>query len=302
MCALDLGGSSVSGGEDSPATPSSRRKPMRVSVIARHAFGLVDLAAYLGSQGVSVTYCAKADELSPETYADKAAPAPDIVVLAVQGDLREEIAIVRRLRDDTRVLCMAIASEDNEEARISLLEAGCDDCVMKHTTPREVLARMRAMLRRAAIGHGLPLSAVSEAQTIRQAAGSGKGPLDLGFGWTLCCTRREIFRPDGTSCAATTAEFNLLACLAMQPGVPVSRNDISQAVYRRNYRADDRSVDNLVVRLRRKLETDPQEPKVLRSVRLIGYMFAGFEPLAIRVKPARFPREAKTEYAQFLPT
>lgn len=302
MCALDLGGSSVSGGEDSPATPSSRRKPMRVSVIARQAIGLVDLAAYLGSQGVSVTYHAKADELFPETYADKAAAAPDIVVLAVQGDLRSELAIVRRLRADSRVLCMAIASEDNEESRITLLEAGCDDCVMNHTTPREILARMRAMLRRAATDHGLLPSAVPEAQAIRQAADSRKGPLDLGLGWKLCCTRREIYRPDGTSCAATTAEFNLLACLAMQPGVPVSRDDISQAVYRRNYRADDRSVDNLVVRLRRKLETDPQEPKVLRSVRLIGYMFAGFEPPTVRVKLPRFPRQAKTEFAQFVTT
>jgi two-component system phosphate regulon response regulator OmpR len=59
--------------------------------------------------------------------------------------------------------------------------------------------------------------------------------------------------------------------------VPVSRDQISQAVYHRSCRIDDRSVDNLVVRLRRKLEEDPRHPQVLRSIRLIGYMFVGFQ-------------------------
>ena len=169
------------------------------------------------------------------------------------------------------------------------------------TSPREILARIRAALRRGLPDSRLGRSPQPETQTYPSASGLPSRMVELGLGWKLCLTRREIYRPDGTGCSATTAEFDLLACLVRQPGVPVSREQISQAVYRRSYRAEDRSVDNLVVRLRRKLELDPRQPEALRSIRLIGYMFVGFQAAPQASEPRLSPPRTRKKSLDIWP-
>ena len=93
-------------------------------------------------------------------------------------------------------------------------------------------------------------------------------------GWRLLPERRQLLRPDGRECPLTTAEFDLVRVLVERPGRAVSRDAIARSVFGRPFRPEDRTVDNLVLRLRRKL--DAAGPRAIRTVRGAGYMFAGF--------------------------
>ena len=92
---------------------------------------------------------------------------------------------------------------------------------------------------------------------------------------------RQLLRPNGSECLLTTAEFDLMRLLVEANGAPVSRQSIAELVFHRPYRIEDRTVDNLVLRLRRKLG-DGQE-RAIKTVRGAGYMFAGFEAAQLRV-------------------
>ncbi|MCA3278743.1 MAG: response regulator transcription factor [Roseomonas sp.] len=255
--------------------PQSRS--LRISILGEQRALVAELGSYLEQHGLAVSHCATFGELLSGVEAQEYSLQPDIVILQVRSMLKEAPDSIHQIRARSDVFCIVLGMDNDEAARVALLEAGCDACMAIPTSPREILARIRAALRR-----GLPDSRLGrppqlETHTYPATSSLPSRVVELGLGWKLCLTRREIYRPDGSSCSATTAEFDLLACLVRQPGVPVSRDQISQAVYHRNCRINDRSVDNLVVRLRRKLEVDPRHPEVLRSIRLLGYMFVGFQ-------------------------
>jgi DNA-binding response OmpR family regulator len=90
--------------------------------------------------------------------------------------------------------------------------------------------------------------------------------------------RREVLRPDGRPCGLTSAEFDILQILAGERGRGVTRDEICRHVFRRPYRVGDRTVDMLVARLRRTIELIPAQPQTIKTVRSIGYDFAGFAP------------------------
>ena len=115
---------------------------------------------------------------------------------------------------------------------------------------------------RGGIGPGRPASAAAVAAAVG---------LD---GWRLLPDRRQLLRPDGRECPLTTAEFDLVRVLVERRGRAVSRDAIARSVFGRPFRPEDRTVDNLVLRLRRKLDT--AHPQAIRTVRGSGYMFAGF--------------------------
>ena len=100
-------------------------------------------------------------------------------------------------------------------------------------------------------------------------------------GWRLVPLRRELLRPDGSECLLTTAEFDLMRLLVDAQGRALTRDDIALGVFRRPFRAEDRTVDNLVLRLRRKL--GPKQQYSIKTVRGAGYMFAGFSESGRRV-------------------
>ena len=89
-------------------------------------------------------------------------------------------------------------------------------------------------------------------------------------------THREVLGPDGVPCGLTSAEFDILQLLAAKTGKAVSRDDISQQVFGRSHRLGDRTVDMLITRLRRKIERDAYNPRMIKSVRSVGYSFSGF--------------------------
>jgi DNA-binding response OmpR family regulator len=128
---------------------------------------------------------------------------------------------------------------------------------------------MRAVLRRGAWG------LAGDAPTLPRPARE-----QYGTEWRLVRPRRELYRPDGTECRLTTAEFDLFCLLVDCGPSAVSREAICREVFRRRWRSEDRTVDNLVVRLRRKL--DDEARSTVRTLQGRGYAFVGFEDAELR--------------------
>jgi DNA-binding response OmpR family regulator len=148
--------------------------------------------------------------------------------------------------------------------RVVGLELGADDYITKPFQLREVVARVRAVLRRTA-----PASP--------RAGGAGAPGRDgtLAFeGWVLDVPKRELRSAAGAACDLTTSEFDLLRVFATHPNRALSRDQIMDLLRGHDWTPTDRSIDNLVMRLRRKVEPDPEHPRLIKSVRGIGYCFA----------------------------
>ena len=159
---------------------------------------------------------------------------------------------------------LVLSDTDDETDRIVCLEQGADDYIVKTTPAREILARVRAAARR--------LSAAPHANPLRPPDAL-EPPAST---WRFSHARRELVAPDGGQVALTTAEFNLLDVLARNAGTPLSRAYLSRAVFGRVFGAADRSIDNLVARLRRKLGDPARAPRMIKTARPVGYVFTGF--------------------------
>ncbi len=144
--------------------------------------------------------------------------------------------------------------------RVVGLELGADDYISKPFHIREVLARVRAVLRR------------SEAAS--NPAGGSPAAAIFGFeDWVLDLPRRELRTRAGEVCDLTTSEFELLKTLVEHAKRPLSRDQIMDLVRGHDWTPTDRSIDNLIVRLRRKIEGDPANPRLVKTVRGVGYCF-----------------------------
>lgn len=237
------------------------------------------LAAYLCAEGFPTLTLPEPRPLFARLAGPAAAP-PRLVLLHRRPDPRcGGLDLLRRIRDVAPVLpCIVLAGHaraDEERERILGLEGGADDYVPSSTSPREVLARIRAVLRRA--------EALAPPVDSQPPGDAPAAP------WRLAAEERELYAPDGTACGLTSAEFELLHLLTRARGVPVGREVLFRAVFRRPYRAEDRAVDNLVVRLRRKLERDGTAgtPRpAIKSVRGVGYAFTGLAGGAAAGMPA----------------
>jgi two-component system, OmpR family, response regulator len=143
--------------------------------------------------------------------------------------------------------------------RILGLEMGADDYLSKPFNPRELLARINAVLRR---------------QAVAQTAGPINGTTTLTFlGWRIDFRLRELRNPVGARVAMTSAEFDLLRVFCERPGRVLSRDGLLVLTQGRNAGSFERSIDVLVSRIRRKIEPDPQDATMIKTVRSGGYMF-----------------------------
>jgi DNA-binding response OmpR family regulator len=188
---------------------------------------------------------------------------PDLLLLDQRLGAVTGMDVLRQVRAESDVACVILTGLQDPIDRILGLELGADDYIHKTAMPREILARLRAVLRRVR-----PPPAVAR-------PGDGSGTWDFRVG------ERELIRPDGTRCHLTSAEFALLRCLVEQRGEAMTREALTEQVFCRPYRTGDRAIDGLVVRLRRKIEPDPDAPMVIKSVRQQGYVFAGFAPVRV---------------------
>lgn len=181
---------------------------------------------------------------------------PDLLLLDQRLGATSGMDVLRQVRTVSSVPCVFLTGMQDPIDRILGLELGADDYIHKTAMPREILARIRAVLRRSKAPQP-PAPAAQRAWDFQPAA-------------------RELYRPDGSRCHLTSSEFSLLHALIEASGAPLSRETLTERVFDRPYRPGDRAIDGLVVRLRRKLEPNPEEPSVIKSARQQGYLFSGF--------------------------
>jgi len=186
--------------------------------------------------------------------------APDLIVLDLMLPGEDGLSICRRLRARSATPILMLTAKNDDIDRIVGLELGADDYLGKPFNPRELLARIRAILRRA--------EAVVTRAGERRRRSFGRFVIDLDA--------RSVERADGTSVPLTSAEFDLLACFIERPRRVLTRDQLLDWTRGRSADPFDRTIDVTVSRLRRKLETaDPSAPALVTTVRNGGYLFAG---------------------------
>jgi DNA-binding response OmpR family regulator len=224
-----------------------------------------EMALFLHEHGFETVVVEGGDGL----FATLGTEAADIVLLDQRLRSESGIEVLKTLRAQSTIPCVMLTGSTDEYDRIVALELGADDHIAKTAKPREVLARIRAVLRRT---H----AATAHAAAPVAAPGPVPASEPVEPHWRLSRIEREVYRPDGTACGLTSAEFAALDALAETPGAVLSRDDLSQRIFGRPVNAFNRSVDNVILKLRRKIEANPDEPRIIRSVRLQGYIFTGF--------------------------
>jgi DNA-binding response OmpR family regulator len=173
------------------------------------------------------------------------------------------LELLKELRATSDVPVLMLTGQDDVTDKVVGLEIGADDYIAKPFHLRELLARLRTVLRRR----------VPADQTVRPAGGEEEV---LQFdGWRLDVARRRLTSPDGEDVALTTGEFDMLLVFVRNRGRVLSRETLMDQTRNRNLEAFDRAIDAQIVRLRKKIETDPKEPALIQSVRGVGYVFTG---------------------------
>ena len=189
--------------------------------------------------------------------------AVDLVVLDVMMPGESGLQLTRSLREAGDVPVILLTAMGEETDRIVGLEMGADDYLAKPFSPRELVARIRTVLRRA---QALPRP--------REPAATGGGILRFDR-WRLDLTRRELLDEDGVAAPLSSGEFRLLAALLERPGLVLTRDQLLDLTRGRAAGLFDRSIDNQVSRLRRRIERDPARPALIKTVRGDGYSFVG---------------------------
>ncbi len=184
----------------------------------------------------------------------------DLVVLDLMLPGEDGLSLCRRVRAASALPIIMLTAMGEETDRIIGLEMGADDYLPKPFNPRELLARIKAVLRRAA-DRGT-------------ASSSSEFAARIFDGWRLDTVKRELRSPDGALVPLTAGEFELLAALVERAGQVLSRDQLLDLTRGRDAAPFDRSVDVLISRLRRKIEEDPKEPSIIKTVRGGGYVLA----------------------------
>lgn len=220
------------------------------------------LRDYLGRHGFRVTPAADAAQARKVISRS----AVDLVVLDIMMPGEDGLSLCRDLRAGRELPVIFLSAMAEETDRIVGLELGADDYLVKPFSPRELLARIRAVLRRAeALPRGRPRRIAERVRFDR---------------WELDANQRELCSESGGVVTLSTAEYALLEVFLTHPGVVLSRDQLLVLARGREAKAYDRSVDIQVSRLRRKLEEDPANPRLIKTDWGGGYY------LAAEVQPA----------------
>ena len=214
---------------------------------------------------------------------------PDLAILDIGMPGESGLSLAHWLRaSHPRIGLVMLSAAGTPRDRVAGLEQGADDYLSKPFEPRELLARVRALLRR--LGHLGDLGHHLDAPA-RLLSGAA-GPVlvtDSPLGWPSQALRfglcrldpllRTLFDAQGAEVPITSAEFDLLSLFARHPHQPLHRDRIMEEAHHRSWGALDRSIDLRIMRLRRKIEANPDKPEVLKTVRNVGYVFVPL-PLA----------------------
>lgn len=185
----------------------------------------------------------------------------DLIVLDVMMPGEDGLSVCRRLSAKGSIPILMLTALDEDTDRIIGLEIGADDYLAKPFNPRELIARIKAILRR-----------VSRSERL---AGSLSGSRITFADWILDTDSRVLLNEDGRETDLTTAEFKLLTVLLERPRTVINRDQLLDLTAGRAAAAFDRTIDNQISRLRRKIERDPSKPTLITTIRSGGYCFTG---------------------------
>lgn len=214
------------------------------------------LGDFLKQHGFSILLAKDGDEMQSmmSRY------SPDLIVLDVMMPGKDGLSLCRELRATSNIPIIMLTAAGEAVDRIVGLEMGADDYLCKPFNPRELLARVKAILRRA------------------QNIGSEKGQQEQGsfefVGWTLDRGARRLLSPDMLEVSLSTGEFTLLVALLERPQQVLSRDQLLDLTKNRMASPFDRSIDIQISRLRNKIEEDPKQPQIIKTIRGGGYMLA----------------------------
>jgi two-component system, OmpR family, response regulator len=235
-----------------------------MSEISAHVLALDDdpavrelVAEYLAQHELRVTAVASGRELT-EVLARETV---DLVVLDRRLQGEDGMQIARKLRETSAIPILMLTGLAEEADRVMGLELGADDYLTKPFSPRELLARVRALLRR------------SQAQSTVADAIAKVRAYRFG-GWELSIGLRKLKSPQGETVELSKGEFSLLTAFLASPQRVLSRDQLLEMSRLHNAEVYDRSIDIQILRLRRKIEADPTHPKFITTERGSGYVFA----------------------------
>ena len=194
----------------------------------------------------------------------------DLVLLDLMMPGEDGLSLVRSVRQRSEIPILMMSGKGDLIDRVVGLETGADDYITKPFELREILARIRTVMRRAR-PPARPEAVISEAA--KSAAATAEEVLTFE-GWRLDLTRRELRRPSGEPVGLTAGEFELLRVFATHPNRVLSRDQLLDLAKGREWAAFDRAIDTQVGRLRKKIEADPGNPTLVKTVRGGGYVFA----------------------------
>jgi two-component system OmpR family response regulator len=184
----------------------------------------------------------------------------DLVILDITLPGEDGFSLCRRLRDTSKVPIIMLTALADHVDRVVGLEIGADDYLVKPFDTRELLARVKAVLRRTT--DAAPAS-----------ANTGTRPILIFSGWRLDVARRELRSADNTLMILSGAEFDLLLAFVEHPQRVLTRDQLLDLARGVSHSAYDRSIDTQVGRLRQKIEIDVKNPSIIRTVRGAGYIF-----------------------------
>ncbi|MFK4003237.1 response regulator [Qipengyuania sp. NPDC077563] len=211
------------------------------------------LAEYLIGQGFAVIEADSAAAARSRMQTE----APDLVLLDIMMPGEDGLSLCRHLVEARNLPVILLTAKGEAMDRIIGLEIGADDYVAKPFEPRELVARIRSVLRRAERSPNAPAE-------------------ELAYrfeGWTLDPLKRRLIDPEGTLVPISTAEFRMLQAFCDRPRRVLDRDQLLDIVQGREAHLFDRAVDNQVSRLRRKIEADSRHPHFIQTVRGGGYRF-----------------------------
>ncbi len=214
---------------------------------------------YLERQGFSVTQADGGESLRQLAESTSF----DAVVLDISMPGEDGLSLARFLRERGGTGIIMLTASGETVDRIVGLEMGADDYLAKPVDLRELLARLKAVLRRISV------------QNSPQSSAGGKAGGLVAFGdCQLDLDAYKLTGGDGVEIAITAMEFNLLKVFAEHPGRVLNRDQILEMAHDRGWDPFDRSIDIRISRLRKKIEADPAKPQIIKTVRGVGYVFS----------------------------
>lgn len=214
------------------------------------------ISLYLATHNIHATFVTNGKDMD----AAFSAGTYDLLILDLNLPGEDGLSICRRVRTEKRIPIIILTAQAEDVDKILGLEMGADDYIVKPFNSRELLARIRAVLRRVEAPNAI------DDRTARQAY--------LFAGWHVDILAREVVAPCGIKVAMTAAEFDLLHALCENPNRVLTRDQLINMTHGPTSGPFERSIDVLISRLRQKIEADPKKPLLIQTVRSEGYIFS----------------------------